>query len=122
MRQRVLALGLTLATAIATPLLAETGGLAFQPVDPDGLDAKAAEMVVALQQGMPAQMAAFAQQGFGAYGALAVPMGVALTPELLSSVANFDTADAAREGVLKACETQTGADCTVIGLIVPAEK
>jgi len=112
------ALAFSMALA-AAPTLAE--GLGFEPVDPDGLDAKAGQMVKALQAGMPGQLPAFESQGFGYYGAIAVPMGVELKPELLSSVANLDSRDAAAAGVLDACKTQTGADCTVIGYIVPAD-
>lgn len=112
------ALSLTLALA-ATPLAA--GPLGFEPVAPEGLDAKATQMVEALQAGMPGQMPAFEANGFGYYGAIAVPKGVALNPELLSSVANLDSLDAASAGVLEACEAQTGRECTVIGFLVPAE-
>jgi len=105
-------------TLAASPLFAD--GLAFEAVAPEGLDAEAAEMVDALQAGMPAQLPAFEAQGFGAYGAIAVPMGVALKPEFLSSVANLDNRDAASAGVLEACLAQTGAECTVVGFLVPA--
>ena len=44
-----------------------------------------------------------------------------LTPELLSSVANLDSRDAAAEGVLDACKAQTGTECTVVGYLVPTE-
>ena len=115
MKNFVLACVMTLAAA---PLAAEN--LGFEPVAPQGLDAKAAEMVQALQAGMPGQMPAFEAQGFGYYGAIAVPMGVALAPELLSSVANLASRDAASAGVLEACKAQTGKDCTVIGYLVPA--
>ena len=117
MRQFAMTLTLGLSFA-AGPLLAE--GLGFEPVAPEGLDAKAAQMVEALQTGMPGQMPAFEAQGFGYYGAIAVPKGVALKPELLSSVANLDSRAAAAEGVLAACKTQTGTECTVIGYLVPA--
>jgi hypothetical protein len=69
---------------------------------------------------MPGQMPAFEAQGYGYFGAIAVPKGVALKPELLSSVANLDSREAAYSGVLEACKAQTGADCTVIGYLVPA--
>ena len=114
------ATALTLSYVFAeTPLLAE--GLGFEPVAPEGLDAKAGQMVKALQDGMPGQMPAFEAQGFGYYGAIAVPKGVELKPELLSSVANLDSRDAAATGVLDACKVQTGTDCTVIGYLVPAD-
>lgn len=103
----------------ATPLLAE--GLGFEPVEPEGLDAKASQMVKALQDGMPGQMPAFEAQGYSYYGAIAVPKGVELKPELLSSVANLDSRDAAAAGVLDACKVQTGTDCTVVGYLVPAD-
>lgn len=120
MRKLALALGFTLATATAvTPLLAETNTLAFEPVAPVGLDATATAMVEALQAGMAAQLAAFEGAGFNFYGALAVPQGVELKPELLTSVANYDTAEAAQTAALEACQAQTGAGCTVIGLLVP---
>lgn len=113
-----LAFGLVFAGAVsAAPSFA--AGLTFEPVAPEGLDASAAEMVAALQAGMPGQMAAFEQAGFGHYGALAVPKGVELKPELLSSVANADSPEAARGAVLEACQQQTGATCTVIGLLMP---
>lgn len=113
-----LGLGLVFAGAVsAAPSFAE--GLTFQPVAPQGLDAASVELVVVLQAGMPGQMAAFEQAGFGHYGALAVPTGVALTPELLSSVANAETPEAAQSAVLDACAQQTGAACTVIGLLMP---
>ncbi|GKY87876.1 hypothetical protein [Sinisalibacter aestuarii] len=115
MKKLVSALGLSFA---AVPLFA--GALAFEPVAPEGLDATAEQMVEALQAGMPAQMAAFEAQGFGSYGAIAVPKGVELKPELLASVANHESAEAARIAVLDACSELTGAECTVIGLIVPA--
>ena len=111
-------LTLTLALA-ATPLLAE--GLGFEPTEPEGLDAKATQMVKALQDSMPGQLPAFEAQGYGFYGAIAVPKGVELKPELLSSVANLDSREAAAAGVLDACKAQTGYDCTVVGYIVPAE-
>jgi len=120
MKRYVLALGFAFAGAVsAAPLLAGDG-LAFEPVAPEGLDVTAAEMVSALQEGMPAQMAAFEQAGFGSYGALAVPQGVELGPEKLASVANHATPEAARGAVLEVCKQQTGAECTVIGLLVPA--
>ncbi len=122
MKRMVLALGFALAGAgMSAPLHAE-GGLAFQPVAPEGLDATATEMVAALQAGMPAQMAAFEQAGFGFYGALAVPQGVELAPEKLASVANHATPDAAQSAVLEVCAEQTGVECTVIGLLVPTAE
>lgn len=113
----VAAVSLSLALA-GMPLLAE--GLGFEPVAPEGLDAKAGQMVKALQASMPSQMSAFEAQGYGYYGAIAVPKGVELKPELLSSVANLGSRDAAVEGVLDACKAQTGFDCTVVGYLVPA--
>jgi hypothetical protein len=122
MKRHVLALGFAFAGAMsAAPIHAE-GGLAFEPVAPEGLDATAAEMVAVLQAGMPAQMPAFEQAGFGFYGALAVPQGVELGPDRLASVANHATADAAQSAVLEVCAEQTGAACTVIGLLVPATE
>lgn len=114
-----LILTLALGAFSAAPLLAD--GLGFEPVEPEGLDAKAGQMVRALQDSMPGQLPAFEAQGYGFYGAIAVPKGVALKPELLSSVANLDSRDAAAVGVLDACKAQTGFDCTVVGYIVPAE-
>ncbi|MCB1350923.1 MAG: hypothetical protein R3D59_16830 [Paracoccaceae bacterium] len=118
MKYLIPAAALTLSLGLAAPLFAE--GLGFEPVAPEGLDAKAGEMVKALQDGMPGQLPAFEAQGYGYYGALAVPMGVALKPELLSSVANLDSREAAAAGVLDACKAQTGYDCTVVGYLVPA--
>lgn len=119
MKRYVVALTFALAAAgFAAPIHAE-GGLAFEPVAPEGLDATAVEMVTALQAGMPGQLVAFEQAGFGAFGALAVPRGVALGPEKLASVANLATPEAAREAVLDVCQQQNGAECTVIGLLVP---
>jgi len=120
MKNFIPATALTLSLALAAaPLLAD--GLGFEPVAPEGLDATAAQMVEALQEGMPGQMPAFEAQGYSFYGAIAVPKGVALKPELLSSVANLDSREAAAEGVLEACKTQTGTECTVVGYLVPAE-
>lgn len=111
-----LALGLSLA---ASPLFAE--GLGFEPVAPEGLDAAALERVARLQGGMPAQLPMFEQAGYGYYGAIAVPKGVELKPELLASVANLASTDEAREAVLNVCREQTGSACTVIGYIVPGK-
>lgn len=119
MKKTVLAPALTFALSLAA-LPTVAGNLGFEPVAPVGLDARATQMVEALQAGMPGQMAAFEAQGFGAFGAIAVPKGVELKPELLSSVANLDSRDAALAGVLEACQAQTGAACTVIGYLVPA--
>lgn len=113
----VVALSLSLALA-GTPVLAE--GLGFEPVAPQGLDAKAGRMVKALQDSMPTQLPAFEAQGYGYFGAIAVPKGVELKPDLLSSVANLDSREAAAAGVLDACKAQTGIECTVIGYLVPA--
>jgi hypothetical protein len=114
---------LVLAAALAaTPLAALADGLAFKSVDPQGLDGKAQAMVAALQASMDSQMPAFEQNGYGYYGALAVPQGMELKPELLFSVANFDTTDAAEKAVIEACKAQTKASCTVIGLLVPKES
>jgi len=122
MNRYVVAVAVALTAAgFGAPTLAE-GGLAFEPVAPEGLDATAAEMVTALQAGMPGQLGAFEQAGFGAFGALAVPRGVALGPEKLASVANLATPEAAREAVLDVCQQQNGAECTVIGLLVPNEN
>ena len=121
MRKLVLALAATIAAAGAgTAGLADTKALAFEAVAPEGLDAEAAQIVAALQANMPAQIGLFEQNGYGHYGALAVPKGVALKPELLSSVANADTPEAAQAAVLEACAQQNGTECTVIGLLVPA--
>ncbi|SMH58358.1 hypothetical protein [Maritimibacter sp. HL-12] len=122
MKRYSVALVVALAAAgVAAPIHAE-GGLAFEPVAPEGLDETATEMVAALQEGMPAQLVAFEQAGFGAFGALAVPRGVALAPEKLASVANHASPDAAREAVLDVCQQQNGAPCTVIGLLVPEDN
>ena len=114
MNKFALALGLSLA---ATPLFAE--GLGFEPAEPEGLDAAALERVAQLQENMPAQLPMFEQAGYGFYGAIAVPKGVELTPELLASVVNLASTDEARDAVLQACLEQTGTECTVIGYIVP---
>lgn len=119
MRRLGLALAAT-ASIAAGPVGAETGAPSFEPVTPEGLDAKAGQMVAALQASMPGQMAAFAAQGFGAYGALAVPVGVALTPQSLASAANLDSIEAAKAKTLEVCKAQNNAACTVIGLILPA--
>lgn len=117
MNKLAFALGLTL---LAAPVMAE--GLAFEPVDPEGLDETAAEMVAQLQDGMPGQLPMFEQAGYGAYGALAVPVGVELTPQSLASAANLANAEEATEKTLEVCKAQTGYDCTVIGLLVPATE
>lgn len=119
-----LALGLLFAGVVAAPGLAD--GLTFEPVTPEGLDASATEIVAALQGRMPGQMAAFEQQGYGAYGAMAVPVGVALEPETFAywvgmSVTLASVEDA-RNMALEDCENKNGMSCTVIGLLVPADN
>ena len=112
-----LGFGATLATA------ATAEGLAFEPIDPEGLDPAALEVVEKAQASMPGQMAFFAQGGFLAYGAVAVPQGTELDP---ANVADWlvmrqalETADAAKAAVLEGCEAQTGTACTLIGVILP---
>ncbi|RME18482.1 MAG: hypothetical protein D6801_01275 [Alphaproteobacteria bacterium] len=105
--------------AALLPGAAMAGAIAFEPVAPEGLDAEAQKVVAVLQSRFPGQMPVFEQAGYGAWGAIAVPVGKPLGPETLSSAVNLPDAEAARAAVLKACREQQGAECTVIGLIVP---
>lgn len=108
-----LALALTLA---ATPLLA--GGLAFEPVVPDGLPADRAANVAAFQASIgPDQLAAMEAEGYGAYGAIAIPIAMPGAPVTL---ANLPSQAAAEAAVLEACKSQAGTACTVIGYLLPA--
>jgi|GEM_PF-3339540 len=119
-----LALGLVFAGVAALPGLAE--GLTFEPVTPEGLDAGATEIVATLQDRMPGQMPAFEQQGYGAFGAMAVPVGVALDPETFAQWVGLSvtlgSVEDARSMALEDCQTKNGSSCTVIGLLVPAEN
>jgi hypothetical protein len=110
-----------------TPAMAAPAGLAFQAVEPEGLDDAAMTMVSSIQSVMPAQMPTYEEAGYGAFGAIAVPLGQELKPDELVKwlviLANTDTADVAKANVIEACRTQTGAeDCTVIGLLIPASE
>lgn len=111
-----------------TPALAGSDGIAFLPVDPEGLDEAALASVVALQSVMPAQMAAYEAQGVASYGAFAAPKGqeLGLTAEEMAKwfvmTDKAESIDDAKANVLQACIDLTNADeCAVIGLIVPAE-
>ncbi len=113
------ALALTLSFA-ATPLVAE--GLSFEPVAPVGLNAAATQKVAAWQAQMPAAMPAFAQNGYGAYGAFAVPKGASLEdPSEFAVMAGLDTVETAKAATLEACTQQTGRDCVLIGLLLPGD-
>ncbi len=117
MKPCVLALGLTFA---ATPLLA--GGLMFEPVAPEGLDAKTEAVVARMQEGLSGKMETFEQAGYGAFGAIAVPVGRSLEGGVMSAVANHESPEAARAAVREGCKAQWHADdCTVVGLLLPAE-
>ncbi|HHC29221.1 MAG TPA: hypothetical protein ENK80_01480 [Rhodobacterales bacterium] len=65
-----------------------------------------------------AQLAAMQAQGYGAYGAMAIPVSQPGNPV---TVANLADQAAAEKTVLEACKTQTGSTCTLIGLILPAK-
>lgn len=108
---------LTLALGFAAaPLLA--GGLAFEPVAPEGLSADRAANVVAFQASIGAsQLEAMEAGGYGAYGAIAIPIAVPGSPVTTANLASQADAAAA---ALEACKTQTGTACTVIGYLVPA--
>lgn len=114
MHKFVLALGLALAAA---PLAAE--GLRFEPVAPEGIGADRVANVEKFQAsfGDP-QLASMQAQGYGAYGAIAIPVAKPGNP---ATVANFKTAEEAKTAALAACKTQTEVECTIIGLFVPAK-
>ncbi len=110
-----------------TPALAAPAGLAFEAVEPEGLDDASKALISSIQAVMPAQMSTYEEAGYGAFGAMAVPLGQELKPDELVKwlviLANTDTADAAKANVIDACRTQTGAEnCTVIGLLIPASE
>ena len=58
--------------------------------------------------------------GFGAFGAFAVPQGVALDETKVSVSANTASTDEAGAAALDACQAVTGTACTLIGYLVPA--
>lgn len=117
MKRYVLALGFALAGAMsATPLLAE-GGLVFEPVVPEGIEAERVEKIVEYQQSFGAeQLAALQEAGYGAYGAIAVPVAMAGAPVFL---AMLESREVAEEAVLTECESQHGTACALIGVILP---
>lgn len=113
MYQFGLALGLALA---ASPLVAQ--GLAFEPVTPQGLPEDRAANVVAFQASIsPEQLAAMEAEGYGAFGAIAIPLAMPGAPVTMANLATQAEAEAA---VLAACQEQTGSECTLIGRLVPA--
>ena len=113
MKHILLACGLTLA---ASPLVA--GGLAFEPVAPEGISADRVANVEKFQQSIStAQLAAMEAQGYGAYGAIAIPVAMPGNPVTVATLADRN---AARAAALDACKAETGTDCTVIGYLVPA--
>lgn len=112
MNKFALVLGLSLA---ASPLLA--GGLVFEPVTPEGIAADRVANVEKFQQTIGAeQLAGLEAQGYGAFGAMAIPVAMAGNPV---TVANLADRAAAEEAALVACKEQTGTDCTLIGVILP---
>ncbi|MEJ1997816.1 MAG: hypothetical protein P8X76_06595 [Maritimibacter sp.] len=118
---------LVIGLGAATPGLA-ADGLSFQSVEPEGLSEDAMLAVTSVQGVMPAQMPAYEQQGFSYYGAFAVPKGQELglsaaeMAKWLVIKANTETLEEAKTGVLESCVELTNAeDCTLIGLMVPAE-
>ena len=113
MKKFVLALGFTIVGA--GPILAD--GLAFEAVAPQGISFDRAANIKAFQESIgPAQLAAMEEQGYKAYGAIAIPVDKAGAPVTMVDFA--DKAEAEAE-VLAACKQQTGGACTVIGYFVP---
>jgi len=93
-------------------------GIAFEPVEPQGLSAERAANVVEFQETFgPAQLAALEASGYGAYGAVAVPIAKAGAPVFKVRLPSQEEAEAA---ALEGCAEQAGTDCTLIGLILPA--
>lgn len=103
----------------ARAMLFPAQGMMFFAPELRGLDAEAAEKVKALQDGMPDKMQVFEAGGYGYYGAMAVPTGVALTPESLVVVAGLHNAGAAQIAVKEECRRVHGAECTVVGVMLP---
>ena len=109
------ALSFSLAFA-AAPLAA--GELAFEPVAPKGISADRVAGVEKFQASIGAsQLAAMETQGYGAYGAIAIPVAKRGNP---LTMANLPDRGAAEAAVLDACKAETGTACTVIGFLVPA--
>lgn len=102
-----------------TALPAVADGLAFEPVAPEGISAERAANVEKFQQSISGdQLAAMQAQGYGAFGAIAIPVAKPGNPVTVATLADRD---AARAAALDACKDQTGTDCTLIGYIVPAD-
>lgn len=114
MEKLVLALGLVLA---AVPVAAD--GLRFEPVAPQGIGADRAANVQKFQASIgAAQLAAMQAQGYGAYGAMAIPVSQPGNPVTVANLADQAAAEAA---ALDACKGQTGGTCTLIGLLLPSK-
>jgi hypothetical protein len=113
------AAGEPMAASKATAMLFAPTGMIFYPIEAKGLDAEAAAKVVALQDGMAGQMAAFEQGGYGYYGAMAVPTGVPLGPESLVVVAGLHGPGPAQIAVLAECRKAHGGECVAVGLMLP---
>lgn len=105
----------------AMAMLFASNGMMFFAPELRGLDAEATEKVKALQDGMPDKMQVFEAGGFGYYGAMAVPTGVALTPESLVVVAGLHNAGAAQIAVKDECRRLHGAECAVVGVMLPTK-
>jgi hypothetical protein len=105
--------------AKARAMLFAPSGMMFYAIEPTGLDDEAAAKVAALQEGMAERMDAFEQGGYGYYGAMAVPTGVALTPESLVVVAGLHSAGAAQIAAVDECRKAHGGACAAVGLMLP---
>ena len=113
---RNIALAASLALVLTTPAIAD--GLAFEAVVPEGISAERVANVEKFQASISAaQLAAMEAQGYGAYGAIAIPVAKPGNPVTLANLADRD---AARDAALATCKSETGTTCTVIGYLVPA--
>lgn len=95
-------------------------GITFEPVEPEGLSAERVANIVEFQNTFgPVQLAALEASGYGAYGAVAVPVATAGAPVFKVLLPSQEEAEAA---ALEGCAEQAGTDCTLIGLILPAAE
>ncbi len=101
----------------ASPLAAD--GLAFEPVTPEGLPGDRMDGVKQFQASIGAdQLAAMEAQGYGAWGAIAIPAAKRGNPV---TVANLPDRAGAKAAALEACKDEAGTGCAVIGFLVPGE-
>lgn len=92
-------------------------GTIFEPVTPEGLSAERAANVVSFQQSLGAsQLAAMEAAGYGAYGAIALPVTEVGEPVF---AVKLETRAAAEAAALEACAAQHDTACTLIGVILP---